>query len=81
MLDLISGQSTGAKHADLAPDAGEAAVARLDHFRHAKGGTNTASLRLEMQKAMQKAMKKAMCGDSKDNAKGNAEGNAEVNVW
>ena len=29
------------------------ALARLDRFRNAKGGTPTAELRLEMQKAMQ----------------------------
>jgi len=33
--------------------AGEAGVARLDHLRHAKGGTPTAALRLRMQKVMQ----------------------------
>ncbi len=41
------------KHADLAHDAGEAAIARLDHFRHASGGTPTAELRRQMQKTMQ----------------------------
>ena len=29
------------------------AIARLDHFRNAKGGTPTAVMRLAMQKAMQ----------------------------
>jgi succinate dehydrogenase / fumarate reductase flavoprotein subunit len=38
---------------DLPKDAGELALSRLDHFRHAKGGTPTASLRLMMQRAMQ----------------------------
>ncbi len=33
--------------------AGDKALARLDHFRHAKGSTATAKLRLEMQKVMQ----------------------------
>ncbi len=37
----------------LPPDAGEKALDRLDRFRHADGGTRTAHLRLEMQKAMQ----------------------------
>ena len=41
------------KHRDLPKDAGDDAVARLDRFRHAKGGTPTAELRLSMQKAMQ----------------------------
>jgi succinate dehydrogenase / fumarate reductase flavoprotein subunit len=38
---------------ELAKDAGDAAVARLDRFRQAKGNVSTASLRLEMQKVMQ----------------------------
>ena len=33
--------------------AGQKALDRLDHFRHASGGTPTAELRLEMQKVMQ----------------------------
>ncbi len=40
-------------HADLPPDAGEAAVARLDHYRFANGGTPTAELRDRMQRTMQ----------------------------
>src|SRR6516225_5578879 len=42
---------------DAAPDlpkgAGDEAIARLDHLRHANGGTPTSELRLNMQKAMQ----------------------------
>jgi len=38
---------------DLPRDAGDAAIARLDRFRHAKGGTPTAELRRRMQKVMQ----------------------------
>ena len=34
-------------------DAGELALARLDHFRNAKGGTPTAELRGRMQRVMQ----------------------------
>ena len=34
-------------------DAGEHAVARLDKFRYADGGSSTADIRLEMQKVMQ----------------------------
>ena len=37
----------------LPKGAGEEALARLDRFRHAKGGTPTAALRLRMQKTMQ----------------------------
>jgi succinate dehydrogenase / fumarate reductase flavoprotein subunit len=39
--------------AALPANAGDAALARLDRWRHAKGGTPTAALRLEMQKIMQ----------------------------
>jgi len=38
---------------ELAKDAGEAAIERLDRFRYADGGTPTAALRLKMQKTMQ----------------------------
>jgi succinate dehydrogenase / fumarate reductase flavoprotein subunit len=41
------------KHADLPKHAGDNALARLDRFRNAKGGTRTADMRLAMQKAMQ----------------------------
>ena len=37
----------------LPKGAGEEALARLDRFRHAKGATSTAKLRLDMQKVMQ----------------------------
>ncbi|MEW5423663.1 succinate dehydrogenase flavoprotein subunit [Amorphus sp. 3PC139-8] len=43
----------GQSHADLPKDAGEAALARLDHFRYASGGTPTAELRDQMQRTMQ----------------------------
>ncbi len=43
----------GAAHPVLAADAGEESIARLEHFRTAKGSTPTADLRLEMQKTMQ----------------------------
>ncbi|HEX2431196.1 MAG TPA: succinate dehydrogenase flavoprotein subunit [Aestuariivirgaceae bacterium] len=43
----------GARHPDLPRNSGEAAVARLDRFRHARGSTPTAELRLAMQKTMQ----------------------------
>ena len=44
---------SNARQADLPSDAGEAHLARLDKARNAKGGTSTASLRLQMQKSMQ----------------------------
>ncbi len=40
-------------HRPLAADAGDAAVARLDKLRNAKGGRRTADIRLEMQRIMQ----------------------------
>ncbi|MDJ0947355.1 MAG: succinate dehydrogenase flavoprotein subunit [Alphaproteobacteria bacterium] len=43
----------GAAHKPVAKDAGDSALDRLDRFRHAKGGTGTAALRLEMQQTMQ----------------------------
>jgi succinate dehydrogenase / fumarate reductase flavoprotein subunit len=44
---------SGARQPDLPKDAHEPALARLDRYRYAKGGTPTAKLRLRMQKAMQ----------------------------
>ena len=44
---------SGANQAELPKDAGDATLARLDRFRHANGGTPTAKLRLDMQRAMQ----------------------------
>jgi succinate dehydrogenase / fumarate reductase flavoprotein subunit len=43
----------GAAQPDLPKDAGDLALTRLDKFRHAKGGSPTAALRLRMQKVMQ----------------------------
>ncbi|MHA1164607.1 MAG: succinate dehydrogenase flavoprotein subunit [Alphaproteobacteria bacterium] len=43
----------GSSHPDLASDAGELALSRLDRFRHADGDTPTAVLRDKMQRAMQ----------------------------
>lgn len=64
LIDLVVfGRAAGLRCAELlkdsgsAPDlpakAGEQSLDRLDHFRHAKGGTPTAELRLNMQKVMQ----------------------------
>src|SRR5918995_303685 len=41
------------KHAELPPDASDAALSRLDRFRFASGGTPTAELRDSMQRTMQ----------------------------
>ncbi|WP_309090952.1 succinate dehydrogenase flavoprotein subunit [Phenylobacterium sp.] len=43
----------GAKQPELKAHHTEAHLARFDRFRHANGGTPTAELRLEMQRAMQ----------------------------
>jgi len=64
LIDLVVfGKATGAQaaeslkgitgHHDLPKNAGDAALARLDRYRHANGGSPTAELRLAMQKAMQ----------------------------
>jgi succinate dehydrogenase / fumarate reductase flavoprotein subunit len=47
------GLKTDEQHQDLRKDAGEEAIARLDRFRHARGKSPTAELRLAMQRAMQ----------------------------
>ena len=64
LIDLVVfGRASGLRCAEIldpsqpVPEfrngAGEAALDRLDHFRHASGGTPTAELRLNMQKVMQ----------------------------
>ena len=44
----------GTAHAELPGDSADFALGRLDHFRHAQGGSPTAQIRLEMQRTMQK---------------------------
>jgi succinate dehydrogenase / fumarate reductase flavoprotein subunit len=39
-------------HAELPKDSADLALTRLDHFRHAKGGSSTAEIRTEMQRTM-----------------------------
>jgi succinate dehydrogenase / fumarate reductase, flavoprotein subunit len=43
----------GTAHRALQSDSSEAALARLDKFRHAKGARRTADVRLDMQRVMQ----------------------------
>jgi len=43
----------GDRQPELPPNSAEMALARLDKFRFAKGGTPTAALRLQMQRVMQ----------------------------
>ncbi|MFA9200354.1 MAG: succinate dehydrogenase flavoprotein subunit, partial [Cypionkella sp.] len=42
----------GTAHEELPRDAADLALSRLDHFRHAKGGTPTAAIRKQMQQTM-----------------------------
>ncbi len=44
----------GTRHAPLPKDAAEAALARLDRLRNARGSRPTVEIRLEMQKTMQR---------------------------
>ncbi len=44
----------GTSHQPLPKDSADLPLARIDHFRNAKGGSPTAEIRLEMQKTMQK---------------------------
>jgi succinate dehydrogenase / fumarate reductase, flavoprotein subunit len=44
----------GAKHQPLPADSADLAIARVDKFRFASGGSPTAAIRTEMQKTMQK---------------------------
>ena len=46
-------QKPGDAHRPLKPDCADAALARLDALRHAKGSRRTADIRLDMQRIMQ----------------------------
>jgi succinate dehydrogenase / fumarate reductase flavoprotein subunit len=52
-LRCIDAIEAGSTPPNLPTDAGDKALARLDRYRHADGGTPTAELRLRMQKTMQ----------------------------
>jgi succinate dehydrogenase / fumarate reductase, flavoprotein subunit len=52
-LRCIETVQPNSSHKELAEDAGDAAIARLDHFRHANGSMPTAQLRARMQRVMQ----------------------------
>ncbi len=52
-LRCIETVQPNAPHREMAKGAGDAAVARLDRFRHAKGSIPTAELRARMQRTMQ----------------------------
>ncbi len=64
LIDLVVfGRATGHRlkelvkpdtaHDELPKDSADMSLARVDHFRNAKGGSPTAEVRTEMQKAMQ----------------------------
>src|SRR3546814_2573160 len=50
--DVCSSDLPGAAQAPLPKDSADLALARLDHFRIANGGSPTAEIRTEMQRAM-----------------------------
>ena len=56
-------------HQELPKSAGDAALARFDHFRHAKGKTPTAKLRNAMQRAMQEDAAVFRTGESLEQGK------------
>ncbi|WP_298304704.1 succinate dehydrogenase flavoprotein subunit [uncultured Erythrobacter sp.] len=53
-LHLKETLTPGAAQPELPTDSADFALTRLDHFRYAKGGSPTAEIRSDMQKAMQK---------------------------
>jgi succinate dehydrogenase / fumarate reductase flavoprotein subunit len=59
----------GPPHQDLPKGAGDQALARLDHFRNAKGSLPTAKLRTAMQKAMQEDAAVFRTGESLEQGK------------
>ena len=53
-LHLKANLTPGAAHKPLPKDSADLALARVDRFRNAKGGSPTAEIRLDMQRTMQK---------------------------
>ena len=53
-LHLKETLTAGAAQPELPTDSADFSLTRLDHFRYAKGGSPTAEIRSDMQKAMQK---------------------------
>ncbi|NBC33274.1 MAG: succinate dehydrogenase flavoprotein subunit [Alphaproteobacteria bacterium] len=51
--EILKGNGANGHHKALPADAGENAIARLDHIRHNKQEIRTADLRMEMQRTMQ----------------------------
>jgi succinate dehydrogenase / fumarate reductase flavoprotein subunit len=59
----------GELQADLPKDSADAALTRLDRFRHASGATPTATLRLNMQRVMQSHCAVFRTGETLDEGK------------
>jgi len=59
----------GEKHAELAKNAGDEALARFDRFRFAKGATPTAAMRLALQMAMQEDAAVFRMGETLENGR------------
>ena len=59
----------GERQADLPKDSADAALARLDRFRHASGAKPTAALRLNMQRVMQSHCAVFRTGETLDEGK------------
>ncbi|OZA92614.1 MAG: succinate dehydrogenase flavoprotein subunit [Erythrobacter sp. 34-65-8] len=53
-IHLRENLKPGTAHDELPRDSADFALSRVDHFRHAKGGSPTARVREDMQKGMQK---------------------------
>jgi len=74
----------GEGHRPLPEDADERAMERLDRLRHASGGTRTAELRMDMQRAMQTHAAVFRQGDSLDEGaeklQKNWAGRADISV-
>ncbi|WP_439648836.1 succinate dehydrogenase flavoprotein subunit [Erythrobacter crassostreae] len=52
-LHLKDNLTAGASQPELPADSADFALGRVDHFRYAQGGSPTAAIRADMQKAMQ----------------------------
>jgi succinate dehydrogenase / fumarate reductase, flavoprotein subunit len=52
-LHLTEILKPGERPHEIIPSEDDRALSHLDHFRHAKGGTSTADIRLQMQQVMQ----------------------------
>jgi succinate dehydrogenase / fumarate reductase flavoprotein subunit len=74
----------GTAQEELPADSADFALGRLDHFRHAKGGSPTAEIRLEMQRTMTKGCAvfrdEALMAEGKANLAKTYERMQDINV-